>query len=390
MQKITFEAESLFAYAQSLRRDFHLHPELGFREFRTAGVVARELIELGYEIKTGIGKTGVVALLEGKNPGPTLMLRFDMDALPIQEMNDASYASINPGVMHACGHDAHTAIGLAVARLLKEHQAELSGTVKFVFQPAEEGLGGANAMIQEGVLEDPRPDRAMGLHVWNEKPVGWLGVTAGAIMSASEIFRIKIRGRGGHGGIPHMAVDPVLASAQVVNALQSIVSRNVDPLRAAVISVTMIHGGDAYNIIPSEVELQGTIRTLGDGVREIVLQKFDQVVNSVAQAMGCEAEIQVESSTPAVVNHAQVAQRVQMVAQELFPESNLDTNYRSMVAEDMALFLQEIPGCFVFVGSANHQKGLDYAHHHPRFDIDEAALKQGIALISAAALDYLQ
>jgi amidohydrolase len=390
MEKIISAVEQYFPYAQSLRRDFHMHPELGFQEFRTAGIVARELTELGYEIKTGVAKTGVVALLEGEKPGPTLMLRFDMDALPLQEHTEAPYASQNPGIMHACGHDAHTAIGLTVARILKDYQTRLHGNVKLVFQPAEEGLGGAKAMLEEGVLNDPRPDQAMALHVWNEKPYGWLGITPGPVMSASDVFQIRIIGRGGHGGIPHLSVDPVLASAQVVNALQSIVSRNVDPLQSVVISVTMIHAGDANNIIPSDVDLRGTIRTIDPEVRKFVLQRFNDIVSNVAQAMGCQVEIEIETITPAVVNHAKVAERVQSIASQLLPDATVDTNHRTMVSEDMALFLQEIPGCFVFVGSANHEKGLNYAHHHPRFDIDEGALKHGIALISAAALDFLQ
>ncbi len=390
MEKIISAVEQYFPYAQSLRRDFHMHPELGFQEFRTAGIVARELTELGYEIKTGVAKTGVVALLEGEKPGPTLMLRFDMDALPLQEHTEAPYASQNPGIMHACGHDAHTAIGLTVARILKDYQTRLHGNVKLVFQPAEEGLGGAKAMLEEGVLNDPRPDQAMALHVWNEKPYGWLGITPGPVMSASDVFQIRIIGRGGHGGIPHLSVDPVLASAQVVNALQSIVSRNVDPLQSVVISVTMIHAGDANNIIPSDVDLSGTIRTIDPEVRKFVLQRFNDIVSNVAQAMGCQVEIEIETITPAVVNHAKVAERVQSIASQLLPDATVDTNHRTMVSEDMALFLQEIPGCFVFVGSANHEKGLNYAHHHPRFDIDEGALKHGIALISAAALDFLQ
>ena len=227
MDKILKEADRNFTYTQSLRRDFHMHPELGFQEFRTAGIVVRELNELGYEVKTGVGKTGVVALLEGAQAGPTLLLRFDMDALPITEQTDAPYASQNPGVMHACGHDGHTAVGLTVARILKGYQKQVHGTVKIIFQPAEEGLGGAKAMLADGVLDDPRPDMALAMHVWSEKPLGWLGVSAGPTMASSETFQIRLTGKGGHGGMPHLTVDPVLAAAQVVSALQSIVARNV-------------------------------------------------------------------------------------------------------------------------------------------------------------------
>lgn len=384
------EAEQLFSYTQSLRRDFHMHPELGFQEFRTAEIVARELNEMGYQSHTGIAKTGVVALLEGDKPGPTLMLRFDMDALPIVEQTAAAYASKNHGVMHACGHDGHTAAGLTVARILKQHQSQLKGTVKLVFQPAEEGLGGALAMVKDGVLENPKPDMALAMHVWNEKPVGWVGITSGPVMAASEVFTVRIIGKGGHGAVPHLTIDPVLAAAQVVSALQGIVSRNVAPLQSAVISVTMIHGGDAFNVIPSSVELKGTIRSFDADVRETILKRFSEVINHVTQAMGCESVIEVESITPAVVNDEKIARQVQIITSQVFPEIEIASDYRTMGSEDMAFFMQDIPGCFIFVGSANHQMNLNYAHHHPRFDIDEAALKHGVALITAAALDFLQ
>ncbi len=390
MNNALLEAEQHFSYTQTLRRDFHRHPELGFQEFRTAEIVARDLKEMGYEAQTGIAKTGVVALLKGENPGPTLMLRFDMDALPILEQTAAPYASQNPGVMHACGHDGHTAVGLTVARILKEHQSQIRGTVKLVFQPAEEGLGGALAMVKDGVLENPRPDMALAMHVWNEKPVGWVGITSGPVMAASEIFTVRINGKGGHGAVPHLTIDPVLAASQVVTALQGIVSRNVAPLQSAVISVTMIHAGDAFNVIPSTVELKGTIRTFDSEVREKVLTRFNQVIDHVASAMGCEAEIEVESITPAVRNDEKLTKQVQSLAIHVLPGIQIEDNYRTMGSEDMAFFMQDIPGCFIFVGSANDQQNLNYAHHHPRFDIDETALKYGVALITKAALDFLQ
>ena len=230
------EARELSPYTRELRRDFHRNPELGFQEVRTAGIVARDLMKLGLEVSTGVGKTGVVATLEGAQPGPVLLVRFDMDALPIQEETGAEYASQTPGVMHACGHDGHTAIGLTVARMLDAHKSELGGTVKFVFQPAEEGLGGAQAMVSDGVLDNPKPDRCLSLHLWNDKPLGWIGVTAGPAMSASDRFTVRIVGRGGHGASPYLTIDPVVAGAQVISALQNIVSRNVNPLESAVVT----------------------------------------------------------------------------------------------------------------------------------------------------------
>jgi amidohydrolase len=262
------EANELFEYTRQLRRDFHAHPELGFQEVRTAGVVASELKDLGLEVTPRIAETGVVALLEGNKAGPVVLLRFDMDALPITEETGAEYASQTPGIMHACGHDGHTAIGLTVARLLRNHRRELAGTVKLVFQPAEEGLGGAERMVAEGVLENPRPDLALSLHIWNDSPLGWLGIVKGPVMAASEVFTVTITGKGGHGALPHLAVDPVLAAAHTITAVQSIVSRNVPPLKSGVVSFTALSGGEAFNVIPNTVQLKGTIRTFEQGVRE--------------------------------------------------------------------------------------------------------------------------
>lgn len=384
------KAQDLFDYTQDLRRDFHAHPELGFQEVRTASIVARELSQLGLEVTGGVAETGVVALLEGGKPGPVVMLRFDMDALPVQEETGAAYASQNPGVMHACGHDGHTAIGLTAARLLYAHRDRLSGAIKFVFQPAEEGLGGAERMIQEGVLQSPRPDYALALHLWNEKPLGWLGINGGPTMAAADTFRVLVRGRGGHGAVPNLAIDPVAASAQVITALQTIVSRNVSPLQAAVISVTTLRAGEATNVIPGYAELTGTIRTFEQEVRQVVLQRFEEVVQGVSASLGCQAEVQLNRLAPAVVNDPMIAERVRQSAQNLLPGSTLDPAYASMVSEDMAYFLEEIPGCFLFVGSANAEKGLDAAHHHPRFDFDEEALPRAAALISAAAAALLE
>jgi amidohydrolase len=383
------EAQSLFEYTRSLRRDFHRHPELGYQELRTAGIVARELGSLGMEVSTGIAKTGVVALMECARPGPVVLLRFDMDALPIMEETGAAYASENPGVMHACGHDGHTSIGLTVARLLHAHSQELAGTLKFVFQPAEEGLNGAELMVKEGVLQNPPPDVSLALHLWNEKPVGWLGIGDGAVMAAAEMFKIRITGIGGHGAVPHLAVDPVLAAAHIITALQSIPARNVSPLKAAVVSVTTLRAGEAFNIIPPTAELTGTIRTFEPEVRRVVLERFHQVIKGVAEAMGCQAEIDCQAITPAVINNDQIADRVRKVAASVLPDSPVVSQFATMGSEDMAYMMQDIPGCFIFIGSANSEKGLDAPHHHPRFDIDEEALPRGAALLAAAAAELL-
>jgi amidohydrolase len=388
------QAKELFPYTQSLRRDFHMHPELGFREIRTGGIVAKELEALGIEVTKGVGRTGVVGLLEGSRSGPTLLLRFDMDALPITEETGAEYASQNPGVMHACGHDGHTAIGLTVAKILHAHRGELAGTVKLCFQPSEEGsngeeTGGAEAMMRDGLLESPRVDMSLALHLWNEKPLGWLGVTKGPIMAGGDIFDVRIIGRGGHGAIPDMTVDPVIAATNIVNALQTIVSRNVSPLETAVVSVTSIHGGTAFNVIPPEVRLEGTLRSFDVGVRQKVVERFEQITRGVGEGMGCQVEINIKRITPPLVNDESITSKVQETAQRLLSESELDTGYQTMTAEDMAYMQEKVPGCFFFVGSNDKSRHLDYGHHHPKFDFNEEALIRGSALMAAAAMDIL-
>jgi amidohydrolase len=314
-----------------------------------------------------------------------------MDALPILEETAASYASQNPGVMHACGHDGHTAVLLTVAKMLHAHRSELSGTVKFMFQPAEEGMGGAEKMIAEGVLENPKVDIALGLHVWNEKPVGWIGISGGPAMAGAEVFKINVVGKGGHGAAPHLAVDPILAAAQIVTALQGIVARNVAPLQTAVVSICTIHAGETFNVIPPRVEMTGTIRTFEPAVRTLVLERFKKTVHSVADGMGCTTEIDLKMLTPATINHLDTAARVQTVAKRLFPKSDVDpSNYTTMGSEDFAFVLEKVAGCFFFIGSANQEKGLDAGHHHPKFDIDETALPRGAALIAATALEFLK
>jgi len=390
MPNFLSQAEKLFEYTRELRRDFHRNPEIGFQEVRTAGIVVKELHKLGIELNTGIAETGVVALISGKQKGPVVLLRFDMDALPIEEQTGAEYASQTSGVMHACGHDGHTAIGLTVARMLHAYQDRLDGTVKLVFQPAEEGLGGAERMVAEGILDAPRPDYVLAVHLWNSKPLGWLGITPGPVMAASETFAIRITGKGGHGAAPHHTVDPVLAAAQIISALQSIVARNVDPLESAVVSVTSVHGGSTFNVIPPYVDLQGTIRSFNPEVRALVLERIEKTTTMIAQSLDCEAAIEIDDVTPAVVNAPAVTERVQEVAARLFPDAPLLTAYQTMGSEDMAFMMDDIPGCFTFFGSADSARGLDAPHHHPEFDFDETALTQAAALLAAAAVDLLK
>lgn len=396
MSNFLEQAKDLFPYTQSLRRDFHMHPELGFQEIRTGSIVAKELEALDIEVTKGIGKTGVVGMLEGAKPGPTLLLRFDMDALPINEETGAEYASQTPNIMHACGHDGHTAIGLTVAKILNEHKNDLAGNIKFCFQPSEEGtngeeIGGAEMMMRDGVLKSPKVAMTLSLHLWNEKPLGWIGVAKGPVMAGAEEFKVKLIGKGGHGAIPNQTVDPVVAAANIVTALQSIVSRNVGPLETAVVSITTIHGGSTFNVIPQEVTLEGTIRTFDKQVRQTVLERFEQIANGVGGSMGCQVEIHMKQIAPAVINDNVIAQKVQQTAQNILSELTLDTGgYTTMAAEDMAFMQEKVPGCYFFIGSNDSSRNLDYGHHHPKFDFDEEALVRGVALMASAAADILK
>jgi amidohydrolase len=384
------EARKLFPYSQSIRRDLHMHPELGFVEVRTSGIIAKELRDLGLEVTTGIAKTGVIALIEGEKPGPVIMLRFDIDALPINEQTGAAYASKSPGLMHACGHDGHVAIGLTVARLLNAHRSEINGTVKLLFQPAEEGAGGAETMIAEGSLESPTALYCLGLHIWNEKPLGWLGIAAGPVMASSATFTINLTGRGGHGAMPHQTIDPVVAAAQIISAAQTISSRNTDPQQACVVSFCMIHAGDASNVIPQTVEMRGTIRTFEPEVEQMALKRLAEIATGVGEALGCKVELKIDYLNPAVINDSFVSAAVKRAAQNLLPDHDLDERGRfTMGAEDFAFYQKKIPGTFFFIGSTNADRGLVYGHHHPKFDFDEAALPRGAALMVQAALELL-
>jgi amidohydrolase len=383
------EALALKNYTIERRRDIHRHPELGFEETRTAKIVSETLADLGLEVTTGIAETGVVGILKGNTEAPVLLLRFDMDALPILEETGADYASENSGKMHACGHDSHVAVGLSVAKLLAKHQEELQGTIKFVFQPAEEGGGGAEKMVKQGILDHPKVDYSMAMHVWNDKPVGWYALTPGPMMAGAEIFSVKITGKGGHGAAPHQSVDPVVAVAQIITALQTISSRNINPLESAVVSVCKVDAGSAFNIIPQEVSFSGTIRTFKPEVFETVRERFEKIITGIAESMGCDADIQIERVTFPVRNDPNMVALMTEVVKDIDPDSIIDAAHQTMGSEDFSFMMQDIPGCFVMVGSANHEKGLDYGHHHPKFDIDESCLPYAVALMAQGAVEIL-
>ena len=372
-------AKENFDYSVSFRRDFHEHPELGFQEIRTSEIIAKELMNLGFAVKKYIGKTGVLGVLKGSLVGPTLLLRFDMDALPIRETNPTSYASKNDGIMHACGHDGHMAIGLTIAKILSLYTDQIKGTVKIIFQPAEEGLGGALATIEDGVLENPKPDYCLGLHIWNEKPLGWFGINSGAMMAGADTFEIIVNGKGGHGGLPHKAIDPIVCAAHIITTIQTIVSRNISPLDNAVISFGSIKGGSTFNVIPDSVYLSGTIRTFDSQVRMEIIQNLERISKFVGESMGCIVEFTLNEVTPAVINNSKIATDLQKVILKVFPSFSIEKNFKTMGSEDFSLFLNEIPGCFYFIGSANPDKNLIYGHHHPKFDFDEEVLPIAVA-----------
>jgi amidohydrolase len=378
-----------FSTLVETRRDLHRHPELGFEEKRTAGIVADRLTRRGLSPRTGVGRTGVTAdpplrsALRRESPaaaeGPRILLRADMDALPLAEATGAPYASEERGKMHACGHDGHVAIGLAVAERLAG--ARDAGRFRFLFQPAEEGAGGAEACAADGVLEGV--DAAFGLHLWNQLPFGKVGVNRGALLAAVDEFSIEVEGRGGHGASPHETADPIIAAARIVEALQTVVSREISPLDSAVVTIGSIHGGTAFNIIPSTVRLTGTARSFTEEAGRSLPEKMARIVKGTAEAAGVRARLDYRRVNRATVNDAAMAELVIETACALIGEKNVDAETRTLGGEDMSVFLSRVPGCFFFVGSA--PPGGHRPHHSPDFDIDERSLALGTLLFEAVA-----
>jgi len=361
------------------RRDFHQHPELAFNEHRSAGIIEEHLRSLGFDVESGIASTGLAASLEGRTGGSKLMLRFDMDALPIEEAKDRPYASLNQGVMHACGHDGHMAIGMGVAQILASQQDELPGKITLVFQPAEEGGGGAQRMLEAGILDRLRPDAAVALHVWNELPLGTFAVAPGPVMAGADRFLITLHGRGGHAALPNNAIDPIPAAAALIQAYQTIPSRNLDPRETLVLSVTRVEGGRTFNVIPDSVELEGTLRYFSQKVRERAVDRMRVLSDATGSAYGCSVEFEFENVAPPVVNNEGIASVITAFTEDVFPSNGCLDDYRSMVSEDMGFFLDRVPGCYLFLGSSNPDRGLNASHHNPSFDFDERALVIGTA-----------
>jgi len=366
------------------RRDFHRYPEVAFQEHRTSSVVRRFLEDTGIPVRASAG-TGLIGYLQGNAGGSTVALRADMDALPLAEEGKEAYASTNPGACHACGHDGHMAILMATAQLLAQRKNEFRGKVVFLFQPSEERIpGGARPMIEDGALDGV--DAIFGLHLWQTMPTGVVGCVKGAMMATSDEFAVNLIGKGGHGSMPHLSVDPITAAANLVVALNGIVSRSVNPLRPAVLSLGTIHGGVIHNIIPNEVSLTGTVRTFDAQVRDLIEKRIHEVVAGMSAACGTRSELQYTRGYPALINDAGMADLALAVARRTLGEDKVAHIDPVMGDEDFAYYLEKVPGAFLFFGMGD---GQEFPHHHPRFDIDESALPQATLLMTALALAYL-
>ena len=375
------------------RRHIHENPELGFEETETAAFVAQRLEALGVEdIRTGIAKTGITALVKGTKSGPekVVLLRADMDALPIDQESDKEYISTKPGVMHACGHDAHTAMLMGAARILMERRDQFSGTVKLLFQPSEEANGGgARPMIEAGVLEDPHVDACFGQHLMSPIPTGFVGVIGGPLQASADSFTITVQGKGGHGAMPHTSIDPVMVGSDIVSGLHKIVSRNVDPLDPVVVSVCTFHAGKANNVIPDTATLGGTVRTFSNENRDLAEARLKEVSEGIAAAQGATVKVEYVRGYPPTVNDDAMAELAAESIAKVVGEANLLDMKPIMPAEDMSYFLEERPGCYFMTGCGNEEKGIVWPHHHPKFDLDEDALGIGVASLVQVAMDYL-
>ena len=395
-KKVSETAKAMQPALVETRREFHMNPELSNREVHTGQAIAARLKALGFdEVKTGVAKTGVVGVLKGGKPGPVVAWRADMDALPVISELKVPYKSKNPGVHHACGHDAHITIALGAAEILSKMRADIPGTVKFIFQPAEEGPpkgeeGGASLMIKEGALDNPRPAAIFGLHVTTWLPAGKFGAASGPLMAAADTFDITLKGKQVHGATPHMGTDTIVVAAECINALQAIRSRRIDPLEPMVLTIGSIHGGNRHNIITGEVKMQGTLRTFNEGVRESVRTMMKQTLQGCTASNGASYAIDFhEPAYPLTTNPAGLYDETIPVMKRLEGDNVIVTKPVAG-AEDFSYFQREIPGFFWFLGASNEAKGITAAHHTPDFNIDEDILSPGVRMAVSQLLDYLE
>ena len=363
-----------------IRRTIHMHPELAFEEFETAKLVSEWLEKFGLEVKTGVAKTGVVGLLRGKGAGKSVAIRADMDALPIQEASHIPYASKIKGKMHACGHDAHVTILLGVAKFISSIRDRVKGNIKWIFQPAEEGGGGGRIMVEEGVLENPRVDAIFGAHVYPQIPVGTVGVCEREALAAADRFIIKVIGKSGHAASPHLAKDPILAAGHLITQLHSIISRDVNPLESAVITLGKVNGGTAFNIIPDDVELLGTLRSLSSPIREALKARIEEVVQGTARSFGMDYQFDFEYGYPVLVNDPEMTRLVALACAKGIGDEYVKSLGPSMGAEDFAYYLEKVPGSFFRLGVGNEAKGIVHPYHSSLFDIDEDVLPFGVEM----------
>ena len=369
------------------RRDFHKHPELSFQEHRTSDIVAKELKKFGLKVLKNIGKTGVVGILEGAKEGKTIALRADMDALPIQETSNIEYKSINDGVMHACGHDGHTAILLGAAKVLSKMKNHIAGTVKFIFQPAEEGLGGARFMIKDGALNNV--DEIYGLHLWNYQKYGTVGIKSGPVMAAADKFKITILGKGGHGATPQGTTDAIVVAAQTIQTLQTIVSRNTNPLESTVVTIGKINGGYNFNIIADKVVLKGTTRAYTEKNRTLIKNRMKNILKGLEKTFNAKITLEYEDGYPPVINHTGQTEKLKKSAEKISP-NGIQEPFLSMGGEDFSYFIQKVPGCFFFLGSNPNDKSItDTPHHCSHFNINEKALILGSSIFVQLIEDML-
>ena len=375
--KIREEIKNIKDEIYTIRRYFHRYPELSFKEFNTAETISQHLNKLGISHKKGVGKTGIVGEINF-GPGPTIALRADMDALPIQEENNLDYKSLNDGVMHACGHDGHMAILLGAANALSKNSKLKKGTVRFIFQPAEEGLGGAKYMIEDGCLD--KVDEIYGLHLWNYQLYGEVGIKDGPVMASADLFDIEVSGKGGHGATPQGTVDAIVVASNLVTMLQTIVSRNTNPLESTVLSIGKIKGGHNFNIISDKVHMSGTTRAYTEENRTMIKQRMKEVIEGVSKSFGADIKLNYKDGYPPTVNHSSQVEKVLEAASSVVA-SGAKNPYLSMGGEDFSYYLQNKPGCFFFVGSApNENEILSTPHHCSHFNIDERALLIGASV----------
>ena len=388
--KIKEESKSISDWIVKIRRELHEHPELMYEEFRTSELIRRELDKLDIQYRHPIAETGVLASI-GNGNGPCVALRADMDALPIHEETDVPFKSKIDGKMHACGHDCHVSMLLGAAKLLKNKESEINGTIKLLFQPAEEGGAGGKLMREEGALENPEVERIFGLHVWPQMPSGQIGSREGTFLAATSSLSLTVKGVGGHAAVPQLTKDPVLTSARIITNLQSIISRELDPLESGVVSITVINGGNASNVIPSEVKVKGTLRSLTmDGLKELQ-KRVKEIAEGIAQTHGCEAIVEyVGNDYPPTVNDSEMWKFAKNVGIELLGDDNVSDLDAVMGGEDFAYYTEKVKGCFVVLGMNNPGIDATYSVHHPMFKADEDALHIGTALHTIFALKSLE